>query len=266
MAQNNNNNDGNGNAHSILRVIQVLTLIPAWAILASVISDYNSNNSQTPGSIQFLFVVAILASVWAFCILITFLRAKNTALWMTFFDVVAMALLIASVIVLSDIANVQCVAVVNQVITPQDVNNSGNTNYYPTDLDPGQKWWNSRLAKRATNDIPVYRSHCSQIKAAWGLAIANIILFFITAILTALIYRQNQQPSSPVIREKFIVEQPLAPQPVAAPPPVFQDPYYGPPRRHSRDHRSHRSHRSHSHRSRNGESHYDGRRGSDYYV
>lgn len=263
MAQN-DNPDGNGTAHTIFRVIQVLTLIPAWAVLAAVIDHYNRNNAQTPGSIIFLFVVTLLASVWSFCVLITFLRARNTALWMTFFDIVAMALLIAAVVVLSNIANVDCVAVrVNEV------------QYNLTGVNSNQAWWNTRrLAKRDETDGPyTYRQHCGEIKAAWGLAIANIIFFFITAILAALIYRENQEP--PVVREKFIVEQPsVYSQPaVATPPPVFQEPYYGPapPRRHSRDHRSHRSH-SHrsSHPSYNGGSYYEGsRRGSrgpDYYV
>jgi len=284
MAQNNNNNnnDGNGNAHTAVRVFQVLTLIPAWAILAAVMGDYGNTNAKTPGEIQFLFVVTLLASVWAFCILITYLRAKNTALWMTFFDVVAMALLIASVVVISDIANAECVAVeVDRVTNTQTPNNS-NTN---DNWNPDQKWWNTkRLAKRVEDDgVYTYRQHCGNIRAAWGLAIANIILFLISAILTVVIYKGNQGNQQPVIREKIIVEH--SPPPVMhtthpsvvppPPPPVFQDPYYGPPRRHSKDHRSHRSHRSshgsHSRRSSHPTaSYYEGSRrnsqGPDYYV
>ena len=260
----NNSNDGMGIVHTATRVLQVLTLIPAWALLAAVIAHYDRNDALTPGSIHFLFIVTLLASVWSFCILITYLRAKNTALWMTFFDVVAMTLLIAAVVVLGDIANIQCI--VNQVITPTpDTVNSYTQNYIPDD-----KWWNTRLARFIKRQIIqdsdqyTYRQHCGEIKAAWGLAIANIFLFFISAILTVVIYGQNQQP---FVRKKIIIEPPLVhPAPsVAAPPPVFQNPYYGPPRRHSRDH-SHHSHRSYRNRSHGGSYYKGSRRGSDYYV
>jgi len=245
------NNDGNGTAHIILRIAQILTLIPAWAVLAVVISHYSRNDTQTPGAIQFLFVVAILASVWAFCVLITFIRARNTALWMTFFDVVAMALLIAAVVVLSNIANVECVVVrLDQV-----------------SVNPDGTWWDARRLQ--IDGTYTYLQHCAEVKAAWGLAIANIIFFFITAILTAAIYLQNRRP--PVVRER-IIEKPspvyAQPSPLPPPSPVH---YYESPRRHSRGHRSHRSHSLQgSHRSHHRGSYYEGsRRGSqgpDYYV
>ncbi|KAF8453455.1 hypothetical protein BGX38DRAFT_1177074 [Terfezia claveryi] len=252
-------NDATSTMHTIFRIIQILTLIPAWAILAAVIANYNDINAKTPGAILFLFVVAILASVWAFCVLVTFLRAHNTALWMTFFDVVAMALLIAAVVVvMNNFHNVGCIDDGEVVITPQ---------YYPTAAD--EDWWNAQIPSR-------YRDHCGKVKAAWGLAIANIIFFFITAFLTAIIYIQNQPPL--VVREEVVVEQPslrpvysqpstAPPPPPPPPPPVFQEPYYGPPRRHSR---GNQSHRSHSHRSRHGGSYYEGSRrssqGPDYYA
>lgn len=249
-------NGGASTTHTIFRIAQILTLIPAWAILAAVIDHYNRNNVKTPSAILFLFVVALLASVWSFCALATFLRARNTALWMTFLDVVAMVLLIAAVVMLmSNFANVGCIAWRVEVI--------------PSQSAPDEKWW-----PWDTQRLLTYRKYCGEIKAAWGLAIANIIFFFITAFLTAVIYRQNQLP--PVVREEIVVEHSprlgYSHSPVAPPPPVFHEPYYGPPRRHSRGHRSHRSqsHRSHSHRSRNGGSYHEGsRRGShgpDYYV
>ncbi|RPB18816.1 hypothetical protein L211DRAFT_843263 [Terfezia boudieri ATCC MYA-4762] len=251
-------NDATGITHIIFRIIQILTLIPAWAVLAAVIEHYNRNNAKTPGAILFLFVVAILASVWAFCVLVTFLRAHNTALWMTFFDVVAMALLIAAVVVvMTNFVNVACI---DEVTTPE----YQSSRYY-TAAD--EDWWNRQFPS-------TYRDHCGKVKAAWGLAIANIIFFFITAFLTAIIYIQNQPLA--VVREEVVIEQPshrpVYSQPSTAPPPpppppVFQDPYYGPPRRHSR---GNQSHRSHSHRSRHGGSYYEGSRrssqGPDYYA
>ena len=159
----NNSNDGIGNAHTATRVLQVLTLIPAWALLAAVIAHYNRNDALTPGTIYFLFIVTLLASVWSFCILITYLRAKNTALWMHVFDILAMILLIAAVIIAP---------------TPDTVNS------YTKD-------YTSDFIKRQTiqdSDQDTYRQLYGEIKAALGLAIANIFLFFISAILTLLVY------------------------------------------------------------------------------
>lgn len=279
---NNNNNDpaeGPGNGHTVTRILQVLTLIPCWALLAAVIDSYNSADADTPGEIQFLFVIAILATVWSFCILITYLRAKNTALWMTFFDVVALALFIAAVVVLSDIANNECNVVggITVINNPDD-----NIVYYPADYrNPGTRRW---LLKRQgvivdpdlvrTDGEYTYRQHCGEIKGAWGLAIANIILFFISAILTVVIYKNAQ---TPIVREKIIIDPPMQqtmpppmmqqpPPMMQQPPPVYGDPFAGgaapPPRRHSRKHsKSHRDGRSRSHRSdRGGSTYYEGSR------
>ena len=298
---------GASSLHGLLRVIQVLMLIPAWALLAAIVDHYNRKDTKTPGAITFLFVVALLASVWAFCVLITTVRARNTALWMSFFDIVAMALLIAAVVVLSDIANADCVAVTWSSSVDSGSISGGSS--AATDYSQEEKWWNTRVLRRDDLNVSgafTYRQHCVEVKTAWGLAIANIILFFFTALLAAAIYFENNDSLLlPVTtREKAIIHDdhaaaagvpPPGPGPghyhhehrhrrhsgVAVPPPVFTEPYYGPPpaaasaRRHSRSHRSgsHRSdsHRSgtgsYSHRSRHG-SYYDGgsRRGSDHWV
>ena len=77
--------------HGVLWLFQILMLILARALLAAVIDYYNRNGTKTPRAIIFLFVVTLLASVWAFCVLVTSIRVRNT-LWISFFDIVAMAL------------------------------------------------------------------------------------------------------------------------------------------------------------------------------
>ena len=269
--------------HGVLRLFQILMLIPAWALLAAVIDYYNRNGTKTPGAIIFLFVVTLLASVWAFCVLVTSIRARNTALWMSFFDIVAMALLIAAVVVLSDIANADCI----DVSWNSSSSSSGSGSSSSSSYSQGNAWWNTRIMHRRDTNVNVngtftYRQHCAQVKIAWGLAIGGIILFFFTAILAAAIYFQTSP--LPTAREKVIVQDDHAAvgvppsghyyhdhrhrrhSGVTVPPPVFTDPYYGPPpARHSRDYRS-GSHRSGSHRSRHG-SYYEGsRRGSESFV
>ncbi|PWW80097.1 hypothetical protein C7212DRAFT_305742 [Tuber magnatum] len=199
-------------AHTVFRIIQVLTLIPCWAILAALIDVYNKNGSAPPSGILCLFITALLASIWSFCVLITSMRARNTALWMTFFDICFMAALIAGVALLSNIANAECVvAPVATVI-------------YTTD---GQKVWQSGGNKNGTDDgIWHNDDNCSLVKAAWGLGVTNIILFFITAILAAVVYRRNEE-------EGRVVEKVYTTR--------AADPYTHRPRRHRHRHRSPRT-------------------------
>ncbi|PUU81931.1 hypothetical protein B9Z19DRAFT_969928 [Tuber borchii] len=200
-------------AHIIFRVLEVLTLIPCWAILAALISVYNKNGVAPPSGIVCLFIVALLASIWSFCVLITAMRARNTALWMTIFDIGFFAALIAGVVLLSNIASVQCVMapVTGAIIT------SDGEKIWPSGVNFND--WNTRVWSNNHN--------CSLAKAAWGLGITNIILFFITALLAATVYRNNEEEDQMV--EKVYTTR-------------AADPYA---QRHSRRHRHrHRSPRT----------------------
>jgi len=218
------NNNSTGQAHTVFRVLQVLTLIPAWALMAAVVSWYNSNAIRAPGGVICLFVVTLLASVWAFCILIAVLRANNTALWIAFWDIVAMGALIAGVATTSNIANYECNAVSQ---------NTSQTVFYTADGE--------RITTRPNNVITTTTgdsdrdfwdnpNNCNLIKAAWGLAIANIIMFFITALLAISIYRNNEEEMK---NRTVIIDE--------AGPPVIEKVYTEYPEQPRRARRSHRS-------------------------
>ncbi|KAF8245187.1 hypothetical protein K440DRAFT_587289 [Wilcoxina mikolae CBS 423.85] len=215
-------NDSAEQAHIVFRVLQVLTLIPAWALMAAVISWYNGNTINTPGGVMCLFIVTLLASVWAFCILIAVMRANNTALWIVFWDIVAMGALIAGVATTSTIANYECAA------TSQNV---AQTVYYTAD---GQRVATrpNTIINDSNNDFWDNPDNCNIIKAAWGLAIANIIMFFITAILTVMVYKSNEEE----MRNRVIVDDGRVP--------VVEKIYTQYPERPRRARRSHRSSRS----------------------
>lgn len=206
--------DQASSAHIIFRTLQVLTLIPCWAILAALINVWNKNGVAPPPGIVCLFVVALLASIWSFCVLITAMRARNTALWMTLFDIGFFAALIAGVVLLSNIANVECVvAPVTGVIYTSD-----GEKIWPSGVNVNNDW-NHRVWGNNHN--------CSLAKAAWGLGIINIILFFITAILAATVYKQNEEEDQMV--EKVYTTR-------------AADPYtQRHPRRHRHRHRSPRT-------------------------
>jgi hypothetical protein len=187
-----------------------------------VIIRYNGNTINTPGGVMCLFIVTLLAFVWAFCILIAVMRANNTALWIGFWDIVAMGALIAGVAMTSNIANYECTAVSQ---------NSAQTIYYTAD---GQ-----RVATRPNTIINDSNSNfwdnpnnCNLIKAAWGLAITNIIMFFITAVLAVIIYKNNKEE----MKNMVIVDNGRVP--------VAEKIYTEYPERPRRARRSHRSSRS----------------------
>jgi len=206
--------EGIGQAHSIIRAVEVLTLIPAWSLTAAIISWYNSHGANTPGGVLCLFIVTLLSSVWAFCILIVVTRARNTALWIAFWDMVAMGILIAGVATTSNIANFECNAV------------SQNTIFVTSD---GQRLTAENNNNKNFWDNP---NNCNLIKAAWGLAIANIILFFISAILAVVIYRQNMES----FRDRVVVGKRR--------PRAVEEVYVQRPRRARTRSSSHRSSRS----------------------
>lgn len=162
-----------------------------------------------------LFVATLLASVWAFCILIAALRAQNTALWIAFWDLVALGGLIAGVATTANTANYACNAVT--------INTDPMTVFYtaggePITLRPAASpplygvatatattattattttiATNATNATNATIATPEFwddPNNCNLIKGAWGLAIANIVMFFITAMLAIVVYKSFQQ-------------------------------------------------------------------------
>jgi len=207
--------EGTQVAHTIVRVFQVLTLIPAWSIMAAIVAAYNDQNIKIPGGIICLFVTTLLASIWAFCILITTLRARNTALWIAFWDIVAMAILIAGVATTARMENTCATVPITTIVVNSDgqqVSSSSNNN--------------------GSDPVMSTAQECALLKAAWGLAIANIFFFFITALLAFLIYRKNEQFIEEVVEERHGPARVVREK-------IYTEPR---PRRHHR-HQHHRSHR-----------------------
>lgn len=179
---------GTSTALTIVRVFQILTLIACWGILAALVNIYSSNGAAVPAGILCLFIVALLASIWAFCVVLTQARARNTAYWMTAGDIILLAALIAGVVLISKIIS-RCNAPTQQVV-------------YATSAD-GTKVYPTTVAGGGSTDPVWHGQNCDLAKAAMGLGIANIILFFISAILAALVVVQNRQEDEELVREKI---------------------------------------------------------------
>lgn len=193
-------------AHNLLRALQLLTLIPAWAILAAVVAWYNGNGVHIPGGILCLFIATLLSFAWAFCILVAVLRADNTALWIAFWDVVALGALIAGVATTADIANYQCNAVAVNT-TPTVYITSNGERIVLTGPNAAAAAPAASVVPQDQRSLWVNPNNCNLIKAAWGLAIADVVMFFLTAMLAVVIYKQNEDLRR---RDVVVVEDDVA--------------------------------------------------------
>lgn len=122
---------------------------------------------KTLGDILCLFIVAILLTVWSFCILITYLQAMNVSYLMAFFDFLGLIALIVAVALLSNVVENECVNI-GLISRIAGTNNVAYLQYLQS---------NSIGQVSGAN----YDQYCKLIKAAWGLGIANILFFFLTA-------------------------------------------------------------------------------------
>jgi len=146
-----------GTFFTLLRILEILTLIPIWGILAYFVSKHPSIENTAFSDILCLFIVAILATVWAIATISLFYR-RHLPIWAAIIDLCFFGVLIAGVALLAPfIPNADCVG-----------------------IDWGYGYTNGYWSR-----------DCSMYKAAYALGIMNIIMFFFTAVLAAWIWRRN---------------------------------------------------------------------------
>ncbi|KAH0610689.1 uncharacterized protein H6S33_012216 [Morchella sextelata] len=152
-----------GTVFFFLRILQIITLIPIWGILAWFVDKANDQGLTPPDTVLCLFVVAVLATVWALATLFLFHRSRFTDLWVAIVDICVFGVLIAGVVLLGRVAeNTDCV-------------NGWSSG--------GWLYWNGGVRVDRT---------CSMYKAAWGLGILNVLLFFATAVMAGMIWRRGR--------------------------------------------------------------------------
>jgi len=170
---------GPGTPYIFFRVVQVISLVVCWGILAGIVSLYNSANTPTPGDIVALFTIAILLSVWSFCIIITYLRANNVSYTIAALDLVGMIALIVGVALITNAAYDECV----------------NVSVAAAYAGVNQQTFNTYLTQSSLGRVTGanYGSYCGMLRAAWGLGIANIVFFFLTALIGYQIAQEAEQ-------------------------------------------------------------------------
>ncbi|KAF2823288.1 hypothetical protein CC86DRAFT_328462 [Ophiobolus disseminans] len=165
------------------RIFQILTLIPTLGMLAWFVDFYNKQNLLTPRSILILFIVSVLGAAWALGTLFLYARARHSAKFVAFIDLLFVGAFIGAVYELRGIADADC-------------SNWENNGSYSTDLGvftvSGNRY-----------GLNVDRQ-CAMLKASWAFGIMNIIFFFITAVLALLVHRHHRNDRDRVVVKREV--------------------------------------------------------------
>lgn len=144
------------------RIAQILTLIPIVGMLAWFVHGFVVNNQLTPTYILLLFITSVLAAAWTLATLVTYLRARHSALFVALVDLAFVGTLIAAVYELRAITDQNC----SQFQTGSIYLSLGPFGYYGR--QSGSDW-----------SLHINKT-CAMLKACFALAIMNIIFFFTT--------------------------------------------------------------------------------------
>jgi len=159
------------------RIGQLTTLIPPVGILAWFVDGFVKNNQLTPGYVMVLFIVSVLAAVWALDTLLRHSNAKRSALFISFIDLCFFGAFVAGVYQLRDIATSSCF-------------NFQITSFYVS-LGPF-----GFVGQQSGNLLSVRLNRtCSLLKTAFAFGLMNTMSFFLTAIIAYFMYRHEEKHS-----------------------------------------------------------------------
>lgn len=153
------------------RIFELLVLIPILGMLAFFVHGYVVSNALTPTYILVLFIASVLGAAWVLGTIITYLRARHSAVFVALVDLAFVGTFIAGVYLLRGIAKADCV----NFTTGGFYVGLGVFGYYG--LQSNNHW-----ALNANKT-------CVMLKACFALGIIAIILFFITFVSSNLSQR-----------------------------------------------------------------------------
>ena len=90
------------------RIMEIIMLIPTLGMLAWFVDRYNDASLLTPNSVLVLFIVSVLAAAWALGTLFLYSRAKHSAKFVAFVDLLFVGAFIGAVWCLRGIAKADC--------------------------------------------------------------------------------------------------------------------------------------------------------------
>jgi len=163
------------------RLLEIITLIPTMGMLAWFVHIFDVNNERTPDKYLVLFIVSVLALAWAIGTLFLYTRAKHSAGFVAFVDLLFVGAFIGAVWCLREMAGADC-------------SNWGRTGSYYTDFGlftvSGNKY-----------GLNVDKT-CAMAKACFAFGIMNCIFFFITFILALLVHRHFESRDRVVVKRE----------------------------------------------------------------
>lgn len=103
------------------RIFQIVTLIPTLGMLAWFVSWFDERNILTPRSILVLFIVSVLGAAWAMGTLFLYSRARHSAKFVAFVDLLFVGAFIGGVYCLRGITDADCTDVSRSGTYSQDL-------------------------------------------------------------------------------------------------------------------------------------------------
>jgi len=170
----------------VFRFLELCFLIPVLGMLSSIVHGYVSNNELAPSFVLVLFIVVVIASVWALLSAVFYIITKHHGYFIALIDLLIFGSLIGGVVVLGVVNHLDC-------------------------KDP-----NLRNPAYLLSGPFLYQfgNFCNLLKASFALGILLIILFFFTTVCKCRNRSRSLQPlinlvahcavgtSSPSIRQQ----------------------------------------------------------------
>ncbi|KAF2273690.1 uncharacterized protein EI97DRAFT_423888 [Westerdykella ornata] len=144
------------------RILQIITLIPTLGMLAYFVDFYTTRNLLTPRDILILFIVSVLGAAWTLGTLFLYARARHSAAFVAFVDLLFVGAFIGAVYELRGIADADCSHFERDTYSVSLGDWFGISGQYP------------RL---------VTNKECAMLKASLAFGIMNCIFFFLTFLL-----------------------------------------------------------------------------------
>jgi hypothetical protein len=144
------------------RLFEIVTLIPIIGMLSYFVHGYVVSNELTPTYILVLFIASVLGAAWCIATVITYYRARHSALFVALVDLCFVGTFIAGVYLLRGISKANCA----NFTSGGFYFSLGPFGYYGKQSNSP---WSLNVNKT-----------CAMLKACFALGIIDTILFFTT--------------------------------------------------------------------------------------
>jgi len=138
----------------VFRLLELTFLIPPLGMLSAIVHNYVSHNQLAPAFVLVLFIVVVIASVWTLLTMLLYGLTKKNGYLVALVDLLIFGGLIGGVVVLGPVAGLSC--------------SSPNLQ--------------SPIYLESAYNVYDFGNFCNLLKASFGLAVIEIILFFFTIV------------------------------------------------------------------------------------